>query len=292
MNNIALLSHRNLKIFFRDRAGVFFSLLSALILFGLYALFLGNLQTEYLGSQFPQATDAEVSAFVTSWVFAGITMITTLTTGLAALSVFVDDAASGRFRDFLVSPIKRTSMIGGYLISSFIISVLMTTIVVVVGQLYVLLRGEPVMSWAELGQCAGYVLLSAGGFAAFSSFIVTFIRSSSAFASLSTIVGTIIGFLAGAYIPAGALPAGVVNVLNSLPFAQSAMLIRQPFTAGSLEALTDGQEQASAAVEEFYGITASVGDFTVSNGFAIAVLALMIVVFVALGTWRIGRRIR
>lgn len=292
MNNIALLSQRNLRIFFRDRAGVFFSLLSALILFALYALFLGNLQTEYLRAEFPRATDAEISAFVNAWVFAGITMITTLTTGLAALNVFVDDASTGRFRDFLVSPIKQTSMIGGYLLSSFIISVLMTAVVVVVGQLYVLLRGEPVMSWAELGQCAVYVLLSAGAFAAFSGFIVTFIRSSTAFASLSTIVGTIIGFLAGAYIPAGALPAGVVNVLNSLPFAQSAMLIRQPFTAQSLEALTTGQDQAAEAVEEFYGISASIGDLTISNGFAVAVLVVMIVVFAVLGTWRIGRRIR
>ncbi len=36
---------RNLRLFFRDRLSVFFSLLGALIVFLLYTLFLSNLQT-------------------------------------------------------------------------------------------------------------------------------------------------------------------------------------------------------------------------------------------------------
>ncbi len=292
MNSIMILSGRNLMIFFRDRAGVFFSLLSALILIALYALFLGNLQVDNLQTRFPDASSSEISAFVNAWVFAGITMITTLTTGLAALNVFVDDASTGRFRDFLVSPIRRTNMILGYLIASFVISVIMTAVVILVGQLYILVRGEPLMTWAQLGQCAAVVLVSSAAFAALSSFVVTFIKSSTAFSALSTIVGTIIGFLAGAYIPAGTLPSGVVNVLNALPFAQSAMLIRQPYTSQALEALTNNQDQAVDAVQTFYGITASVGDLAVTNTLAISVLLGMVVVFIALGSWRIGRRIR
>ena len=37
---------RNLRLFFRDRLNVFFSLLGAIILFVLYTLFLGNLQID------------------------------------------------------------------------------------------------------------------------------------------------------------------------------------------------------------------------------------------------------
>jgi multidrug/hemolysin transport system permease protein len=33
---------RNLKVFFRDKSSVFFSLLSAIIIIGLYVLFLGD----------------------------------------------------------------------------------------------------------------------------------------------------------------------------------------------------------------------------------------------------------
>lgn len=292
MSAVLLLTGRNLRLFFRDRAGVFFSLLSALILIGLYALFLGNLQVENLATQFPNAATGDIDGFVNAWVFAGITMITTVTTALAALAVFVDDRSSGRFSDFLVSPIRRSELILGYLLSSFVISLTMTLVIVVVGQLYLLTQGSTLMTLPEAATTLGYVALSSLAFAALSSFVVTFLRSSGAFAALSTVVGTVIGFLAGAYIPVGTLPDGIVDVMSALPFAQSAMLIREPMTAGALDALTGGQAQAVDAVESFYGVTASVGDLAVTPGLAIAALVGVFVVFTALGAWQLARRIR
>lgn len=292
MRAIAILTGRNLRLFFRDRSGVFFSLLSALILIALYALFLGNLQVDNLTERFPRADSGDIHWFVNAWVFAGITMITTLTTALAALTVFVDDRASGRFSDFLVSPIRRIELILGYLSSSFLISLTMTLLVVVVGQVYLLTQGSAIMTPGEAAKMLGYVILSSLAFAALSSYVVTFLRSSGAFAALSTVVGTIIGFLAGAYIPVGTLPDGIVNGISALPFAQSAMLIREPMTAQALEALTGGEGQALDAVKTFYGISASVGDLAISPGFATGVLVAVFVVFAALGTRQLARRIR
>ena len=271
---------------------MFFSLLSPLILLCLYAFFLGGLQVDSLNEQFPGSAAGAVRGFVDAWVFAGITMITTLTTGLAALSVFVEDGESGRFKDFLVSPIRRSSLILGYMGATFVIAVVMTGFFLVVSQVYSLLRGDSTMTAAQLGRCVLVFLLSAAAFSAVSSFVVTFVRTSGAFAALSTIVGTLIGFLAGAYIPLGALPSGAVNVINALPFAQSAMLIRQPFTAQALATLTAGRPGSAAEVESYYGLTASVGRFEVTTTIAVAVLAAVVIVFAALGAWRIGRRLR
>ncbi len=286
-------ARRNLALFRRDRTAVFFSLLSPLILLALYTFFLGSLQVDNLTEQFPGAAPADVSGFVDAWVYAGITMITSLTTGLAALSVFVEDGASGRFQDFLVSPVRRASLILGYMGASIVIAVTMTTLILVIAQAYTVVRGGAAMSAAEFGQCFLIIVLSAAAFSALSSFVVTFVRSNNAFAALSTIVGTLIGFLAGAYIPVGALPAGAVNVMNALPFAQSAMLVRQPFTAHPLALLTAGQP--SSATEELratYGITAMSGGVEITPTIAIAVLVAVFVVFAALGAWRLGRRIR
>jgi multidrug/hemolysin transport system permease protein len=290
--NAAILARRNLRIFFRDRAGVFFSLLSALILIALYALFLGGLQVDNLAERFPSATDGEIQAFVDAWVFAGITMITTLTTGLAALSVFVEDSASARFKDFLVSPIRRSSIIFGYMISSFVVALVMTAVVVIVSQLYTVMRGNPAMTPPGMVLTVGYVVAAAASFSALSGFVVTFLSSNSAFAALSTIVGTIIGFFAGAYIPAGTLPQGVVTVMNALPFAQAAMLLRQPFTAEAAQALTNDNEIAEKTLNEFYGIAISVGDLEVSNGVALGELGLLFVVFAILAALRLAKRIR
>ncbi len=77
----------------------------------------------------------------------------------------------------------------------------MTLVILVVGQVYLLSQGDSIMTASEAGETLGYVALSSLAFAALSSFVVTFLRSSGAFAALSTVVGTVIGFLAGAYIP-------------------------------------------------------------------------------------------
>lgn len=292
MRSVALLTGRNLRIFFRDRSAVFFSLLSPLILIGLYALFLGNLQVQSLGEQLPQARADDIDWFVNTWVFAGITMITTLTTALASLAVFVDDRATGRFSDFVVSPIRRWQMILGYLMSSLIVSVIMTLFTVVVGQVYLLARGNDLMSVAQLAELLGYIVLASAAYAALSSFVVTFLKSSGAFAALSTVVGTMIGFLAGAYIPAGALPAGVVNIMNALPFGQSALLIRRPYTSDALEVMTGGQPQSVDAIGEFYGITADVSGFEITTAVAVAALIAVFLVFTALGAWQLSRRLR
>lgn len=283
-------TRRNLLVFFRDKSGVFFSLLSALILIALYALFLGNLQVTALEAKFPGAPNHDIQAFVDSWVFAGITSITTLTTALAALSVFVDDRATGRFSDFLVAPIRRWQLTVGYLLSSFLVSIMMTTAIVIIGQVYLGLHGSGMLSPLGTVELAWRVVVSSATFAALGTFAVTFLKSTGAFAAVSTVVGTLAGFLAGAYIPAGTLPQGVVNVMNALPFAQSAMLIRQPYTATTVDALA-GTGDEFDAFREFYGITTSIGDLSVTNELALLCLLLVVLIFTGLGSWRLSRRI-
>lgn len=292
MRSVGLITGRNLRLFFRDRIGVFFSLLSALILIALYALFLGGLQIDTLKAQLPNADVGDIQWFVNSWVFAGITMITTLTTALAALGVFVDDNVSGRFRDFVVSPIRRTHLVLGYLLSSFIVSLVMTLIIIAIGQIYLLTQGNDLMTPANFLRTLGYVALSSAAFAALAGFAVTLLNSTGAFTAVSTIVGSLIGFLSGAYVPSGTLPAGVVNFMNALPFAQSAMLIRLPFTEAPLAALANGKGAEFEALQSFYGATASVGGFRITDGIATAVLALVFIVFVVLASWRLSRKIR
>lgn len=292
MKSTLLLAKRNLTLYFRDRANVFFSLLGALVLIGLYALFLGRLQEQTLQEQLPDADPHEIKGFVNAWVFAGIAMITTLTTGLAALAVFVEDRTTGRFSDFIVSPLHRWQLVLGYLGSTLVVSVVMTVVIVAVGQIFLLSQGNPAISAADLGELLGYVVLSSAAFAALSAFVVTFLKSVGAYSALSTVVGTLTGFVAGAYIPMGALPAGVVSFLNALPFAQSAMLIRRPFTASALTEITAGQPEAVERISQIYGITGSVGGTEVTPGLAVSILAAMFVVFSLLSAWQLHRRIR
>lgn len=282
---------RNLRLFFRDRLNVFFSLLSGIILFVLYTLFLARLQTDGLAEQFPQATDAEIRAFIDSWMFSGIVLLTTVTTGMGAMSVLVEDGYTGRFADFLVSPIRRSQLVLGYLVSSVIVTLIMSGAVLVLSVLYLGIVDGVWIEPDRLVVIAGITILCCFAFTALSAFVVSFVRTPGAFSAFATVVGTVLGFVAGAYIPIGSLPDAVGNVINALPFSQGGMLLRREFTAQSLAGLTD-QPDAVESMRTFYGIDAFVGDAEVVPWVAVGVLVAFAVGFTALSAGRIRSRIR
>jgi len=292
VNNALSFTRRNLAVFFRDRAQVGLALLSALILLAIYGLFLGNLQVDSLQAQLPAASADDVRWFVNTWVLAGTTMITTVTASVAGLATFVEDRASGRFKDFVVTPVHRGSLMLGYLAATFTIAFSLTLVVLAVGQLYLLTQGESAMDLGQLAVAVGSSALSCAAFSALASFVVTFVRSSGAYSSLATIVGTAIGFLAGAYIAPGLLPEGVATTLAALPFMHAAMLIRIPYTADALTALTAGRPGAEETLAQMYGIASTVGDVDITPALAAGSLGLVVLVFAVLGGWRVSRTIR
>ena len=282
---------RNLRLFFRDRLNVFFSLLSGIILFVLYTLFLARLQADGLAAQFPDATDDQIRAFVDSWMFSGIVLLTTVTSGLGAMSRLVEDSASGRFADFLVSPIRRGQLVLGYLISAFTIALIMTAVILVLSVLYLGVVDGLWLEPARIFASAAIMALCALAFTALAAFVVTYVRTTGAFSAFATVVGTALGFIAGAYIPIGSLPSTVGNVVNALPFSQGGMLLRREFTAQSLDDLTDVSE-VSESVRVFYGVDIFVGDAEVFPWVAVVVLAVVAVGFTALAAGRMNSRIR
>jgi multidrug/hemolysin transport system permease protein len=291
MRLVLTITARNLRLFFRDRAGVVFSLMGALIVFLLYALFLSDLQVRSIAASFPDADASDVRAFVDTWMFAGIIAMTSITTSLGALAVFVEDVASGRFRDFMVSPIRRWQLVLGYLLATVVVALVMTTVVLGASFAYLFLIDGVTIGVFPLVLTVVWIVLSCVAFAALWAFVVSFLRSTAAFSALATVVGTIIGFLAGAFIAIGLFPAGVRDIVNALPFAQSAMLMRQQFTEESLRALVGDQPEAIAPLSEFYGITAVVGGAVVPVPLVVALLLAYALAFTALAAWRIRSRL-
>lgn len=292
MSVVAAIVGRNLRLFFRDRMNVFFSLLGAVILFALYTLFLGNLQTADLASALPSATAGEVQSFVDSWMFAGIVLITTVTAGLGGLAVLVDDDQSGRFRDFLVAPIRPGQLVLGYLLAAALIAVVLSVIVLGVSVLYLGVVRGTWLSLPAILRSLAIVLLSCVAFTAFSALIVSFVRTNGAFSGLATIVGTVLGFVAAAYIPIGVFPEAVASVVAALPFAQAGMLLRREFSDATLAVITADSPGSDAALRSLYGLDVQIEQWPVPGWFVIAVLAAITIVCAVLSAVRIRHRIR
>ncbi|WP_309128445.1 ABC transporter permease [Microbacterium sp.] len=291
MKAVGALIGRNLRLFFRDRMTVFFSLMAAMLLFVLYTLFLGQLQTSDLQESFPSAPHREIRAFVDSWMFAGVVSMASITTGLGALGVFVEDASTGRFRDLLVSPIRPGQLVLGYFGAALIIAVTITLGVLTVSLTYLRLADGVALPVGAVARAVGVMVVTAAAFAAVSAFVTSFVTTPGAYSALCTIVGTTLGFLAGAYVPVGSFPASAQAVIGGLPFAQASMLMRREFAGEGLDAIAAADPGARDQLRAYFGLDLSVGDLPVAAPFVMASLIGTTVLFAWLGAIRIRRRV-
>lgn len=288
----AALVGRNLRVFLRDRGKVFFSLLAPLVLLMLYVLFLGKMQVDSMSGTWPQADEATINSFVYSWVLAGMVMITTLTASLSAMEGFVADRVAGRFKEFRVSPVRNTELVVGYMVSAVLISTMISLSVLLVGSVVFGLLYDAWSTPTGYAQAAGYTVLLCFVFSSLAALVVTLVHSEGAFAGLATMVGTLAGFLAFAYIPIGVVSSTVASVLNTLPFAQGSMLLRDPISGPLLEQMIapipdTGRAQAWTELRKFFGFDSYIGDFQLQPWLVVAILVVLTVAFTALAAWRI-----
>ena len=276
---------RNLKVFFRDRTSVFFSLLAVFIIIGLYVLFLGDVWTSGMQNM------SGVRFLMDSWIMAGLLAVTSMTTTMGAFGIMVEDKVRKISKDFYSSPIKRSALTSGYIIGSYIIGVIMTLITVVLAEIYIVANGGSLMSFEILLKVIGLILLSTLTNTSIILFIVSFFKSSNAFATASTIIGTLIGFLTGIYLPVGQLPDSVQFVIKVFPVSHAAALMRQVMMDVPLSNTFAGAPTAATLeFRQFMGVDLKFGETTVSVLVSIGILVLTAVVFFLLSMFNLSRK--
>jgi len=274
MTALFTLVKRNMRLYFTDRAQVFFSLLGALLAIILVLLFLKSTLVDSVTADLGGlAQRDQVSHLLDVWLIASAAVIASATTGLGALGQFVEDRETARWRDFLVTPLPRWTIVAGYLTAATTVSIIMTTIVYGLGTAYCLAYGAP-LAWRDVLVGWGWLMLSSLGFTAFMGLVVSWLKTRGAFTGISIIVGVTFGFLSGTYVTTGTLPAGVAHVLNCLPFAQASALVREPYTREVLAALPAAVREVTA---QQMGITLLVGESAVTAPVTVMVLIAMAV---------------
>lgn len=277
---------RNLLVFFKDRTSVFFSLLAVFIIVGLYALFLGDVWTGSLGFD-------GARFIMDSWIAAGLMAVVSVTTTMGAFGTMVEDKTRKIEKDFIASPLKRSSIVGGYILSAFLIGIIISLITLVILEVYIVLNGGELISLLALVKVLGILLLSTFTNTSIMLFVVLFFKSNNAFSTASTIIGTIIGFLTGIYLPIGNLPEAVQWVVKLFPPSHSAALFRQimmekpmadSFAGAPAEIITD--------FKEVMGVVFNIGGKEVSAGVSIIIVGITGIVFLFLSVLKLSRKKR
>ena len=263
MNVLYQLVLRNTRIYLRDKATVFFSFLSVIIIIALYVLFLGKMHEEGLAQAFDNAEG--IDWLMSTWIMAGILTVSTVTVPLSALGTLINDRSTGVLDDFYTSPIDRKILALSYLMSSWVIAIMMVGLNLIIGQGYVVLMGGELLGFFSVIKVLGAVLLSIMTFSSLFFYIALFMKTTNAFGTLSTLVGTFIGFLGGIYIPIGVMGKNVQTVMNLLPSAHSVTLIRIIYMEDAIDKVFgNAPSEAFEVYSLMYGLEVNIGDYLMS----------------------------
>lgn len=227
------LVQRNNKVYFRDKTQVFFSLLSVIIVLGLYILFLQKTQLDAIEAVVPLTSDIKV--MVNEWMISGLISILAVTTTLGAFGTYISDIESKRNVDFLTTAMPRSSIQLSYAISAMMIGFVLTLIAFLGAEIFLVVAGGTLLSFVNFAKVVGVIVLSVLLSSVLNLFIILFIYSQTAYATVSTIVGTLIGFFTGVYVPIGILPDFVQKIIYFFPISHTTVLLRDIFMADSLE---------------------------------------------------------
>lgn len=276
---------RNLLLFFRDKSAVFFSLLAVFIIIGLYALFLGDVWA----SEYNEI--ANIRFLMDSWIMAGLLAVTSVTTTMGAFGTLVSDREKKINKDFNSAPVSRSSIAGGYVISAFLIGCIMSVVALILVEIYIVASGGKLLSVVAFGKVFGLILVCTLVNTAIVFFVVSFFKSNNAFATASTIIGTLIGFLTGIYLPVGALPEAVQFVIKVFPVSHAVAIFRQVVMDVPLsEAFAGAPAETLIEFEKMLGITYYFGDYKVTAWTSILVLIATTVICFGLAVLNMTRK--
>lgn len=284
MGTVANFVKRNCRVYYRSGSSVFFSLMAVLIILLLNVFFISTSMERWLNTY---VGNAEV--FVATWVMAGLFSVTAVTTTLGAMGVMVEDETWKIKKDFYSSPVSRVSLTLGYICSALLIGTILSLLSILGSQFYIVAIGGTLFSPQTYLNLFLVMLLNVLNGSAMMFLLSTFLHSNSAFVGASTVVGTVIGFLNGIYVPIGQLPNVVQSVIKFFPPAHGAALYRQIMCAESLAAMGYIPPQTLDYLNFSLGIQYQIGGITVSPLCSVLFLLGCTLFCFTLGVYRMGK---
>ncbi|MDE6213466.1 MAG: ABC transporter permease [Lachnospiraceae bacterium] len=299
MREIYYMLKRNILLYLRDRVSVFFSILSMLIVLALMVIFLGNMNIENVvdalaesGSLRDTAADEKNAAYlIQMWTLAGILIVNAVTITLTVMGTMVQDEVKNRLASFYMAPVKRIKITLGYILSSWIVGIGMCILTLIMGELYMVFCGHPLLCAADCLKLCGMIVLNTFVYASLTYFMALFIHSESAWSSIMTIIGTLVGFVGAIYLPMSMLPAGVSRVLKCLPVLQGAAMMRMVCTKDAIDQTFAGlPEIAGDTFREQMGVSIFMGDREIVLFDQILFLVICAIIAIIASAWITKRR--
>ena len=289
-------TRRNLIIYFKDGLAILFSLLTSIIVFVLYLLFLKGTFVDSIAGTMNGlenlVSSTDIDMLVNGILLTGILGTAMITVPYTCLQTIVKDRESGVDSDICSTPLKRWKIILSYFTASTLCSFIMTSLILTVGLVVLNFMGDLHLSVSSLLAAYGLMLLGSVSSTALFMLIMLFFKTSSTSTAFFGILSAAAGFVIGAYIPLSQFSDGVQGVCNLFPASHITSLIRNILLSGiteNIDSTIGGVDNGAfiSAVKDTFSFNAHAfgTNFTGMNSvlyvgiFALVCIAAMMVVY-------------
>lgn len=266
-NTFKGMTKRNIRIYIKDKMAIFFSLLTQIIILGLYLLFLKNNYVNGIKSGMDEfaglLSDDDINSLVNSWLVCGVIGTSVITVALRTLSVIVDDRQQKISNDYLASPVKGHTVVLSYFTSTILSSFVLSAILLSAGFIFIGAGSNLTYTAKEIASMYGITALGTISATIVLMFIVSFIKKSATLGSFSLMLSTGIGFIIGAYIPVAQFSQTVQTVVNLVPGSQIAGMMRCILMQPAIDNITsklgsEGAEMFLEGTKDMFGTSLNI----------------------------------
>ena len=290
LNTFKGMTKRNIRVYRKDKMTIFFSLLTQIIILGLYLLFLRGNYVDGIKSGMGEfanlLSDEDINSLVNSWLVCGVIGTSVITVALQSIAIIVNDRYHKISNDYLASPVEGHTVILSYFTSTIIISFVMSGILLTAGFIFIVMDSDITFSVGQIASMYGITALGTISATTLLMFVISFIKKTSTFSSFGLMLSTGIGFIIGAYIPVARFSQSVQTVVNLVPGSQVAGIMRNILMQPAIDNVksklsAEGAKMFMDGTKDMFGTYLNIFGKEVGFEFMIVYSVCAIVLFLA-----------
>lgn len=239
MKKIINLTIRNIKVYFSDKGMFFTSLITPAILLVLYSTFLANAYKDAFISSIPDGIEISsklLNGLVSGQLVGSLLSVSCITVAFCSNMLMVQDKANGNIKDLIITPTDNKTVAISYFLATFISTLIVNLFALGLCFIYIAINGWFMNIMDILLIVLNVVLLTLFG-CILSSIINSFLSTQGQISAVSSIVSSMYGFIAGAYMPMSQFGIVLRNALLFLPTTYGTVLMKNSVMTSSFREL-------------------------------------------------------
>ena len=155
------MTKRNIKVYLKDKTAIIFSMMTQIIILGLYLLFLKQNYVDSMTSMLDgfniKTEDNLINALVNSWLVSGVIGTSVVTVAMNSLSVMISDKQNKIDYDYNASSVKGSTVVLSYFSGAVINTIVISAILLTAGIAFSCISGSSFPEFTELLKLYGLV---------------------------------------------------------------------------------------------------------------------------------------